>query len=196
MTLDVTLFSLSAQPLLFIWNLLSGRVKVHHSKTYNRVLTGLVTRSNQLQPLFVSIGSGDFVASWLTRLYSEENITVENKIPKINKLVIKRLAYPLIDKLEKIDVLEPGFRDATESNIRILRNDPFLKRERVTVEEREWQSLPPFHGYLYGDRLLIGPWMVNQAGYLHVKTPLWETNQRHFPGRLSMAREFFEATDY
>ena len=191
MNLDVTLFNLSTQPLLYIWNLLSRRVKIHPSKKYNEILSNFVMSSDQPQPLFVSIGSGDFVSSWLTRLYHEYSITGENK-PKINKLVIKRLTYSQIDMYEQIGILQPGFRVAAESNIQILQNDPLLKREGVTVEEREWKSLPPFHGYLYGDRLLIGPWMVNEAGQLHVKTPLWETNQRNFAGRHAMIRELFE----
>lgn len=195
MNLDVTLFSLAAEPIITqVWSMLTRKIKVHHMEEYTQALTKLVTERRESRTLFVSIGTGDFLAPWLTRLYTEESIAFRDREPKISKLVVKRLPSAMISELEKIHLLEDGFNTRVEMNIQALKKDPNLKRSGVSVEEREWKDIPPFHGYMYGEKILIGPWMVNEAGQLHVKAPLWETRQKDFPKRHETVRTWFEAS--
>src|SRR5262245_26761676 len=105
MNLDISLFELSLPPLVQAWRQLRGQVKMHHAESYMKVLTKLVIESNERQSLFVSIGTGDFLAPWLTRLYTEQSASGKNKTPRISKLVIKRLSFSLVTQLEAIGAL-------------------------------------------------------------------------------------------
>lgn len=39
---------------------------------------------------------------------------------------------------------------------------------------RYWPSIPPFHGYVFGDRVFYGEWGIDQLGRLHVQTAHFE----------------------
>lgn len=193
MDIHIPIFELSAHPLLYLWRTLKKNIKVHVSITgYTSSLTKLVSVKGEDRTLFASVGTGDFLAPWLTRLYSEHAAQPEKKRPRLNRLVIKHLDEKLARSLESLHVLEEGFWDALQANLRKVRNDPYVKRYGVVIDVHSWQQVPPFHGYLCQNRILVGPWMVNEAGHLHVKTPLFEADRKAVPQQHEFVRKQFE----
>lgn len=179
MDIHLPIFQLSAHPLLYIWRSLKKDMRVHVSVAgYTSSLTKLVTAAGEDRPLLVSIGTGDFLAPWLTRLYHEQAVNPKARRPRLNQLVIKHLDEKLARSLVTLNVLQDGFWDALQTNLNTLRSDPYLKRYNVQIDIRSWPVVPPFHGYLCQDRILVGPWMVNESGHLHVKTPLFEAHRK------------------
>lgn len=190
-----TVFNLAASPGLvvrFLRWVRGYQLSLHVTQeAYAHALKRMVTKPGKAgngRILFVSIGAADFLTPWLRRLYSESSMMGGQSAPRLHKLVIKRLDDTLARKLESDRVLESGFTNRMLANIQALRDDCHIISAGVNIEERIWSGLPPFHGFLCEDRLLIGNWSVNDGGLLHNHTPLVETNKR-------TARELYDRTE-
>ena len=186
--MDITMpVSISPQGATNIWNAIRKRVCVYrNSDEVYPAITKLVTSAKQKHPLLVSIGEGDFVQSWLSRICEEHQSHVQ-----ISRLVLARIRTDLAEVLEEQGLLRSEFRSSMLANIEALRADPGVQRADIQVEVRTWSGLPPFHGWLFGDRMLIGRWSVNDAGELHVKTPVFDTDTRSDPAGHTFARDAF-----
>ena len=189
--MELTLLEFSLPPARLLWHRLRGSVKVHPIGKHDAVLTDLVRSVREPQPLFLSVGSADFVAPWLERLYTAAD-DAASKEPQISRLILKSLDYALIDRLEGAQVLPPGFGVKLKTNIATIKAIPGIRRNHVKVEERTWTRLPPFAGFLFGDRLLVGPWAVDDDGFLHVRVNIVETHRRSFARRHERALAYFE----
>lgn len=189
--MNIIIFNLQLPTIKLHWERLRGRVRIHTVDKYTDVLTRLVTDTVEPQPLYVSVGHADFVSQWLDRLYRETG-QIGGTEPRITRLIVKRLSDDAIGKLEEVGALSSGFGEKLASNLKTIRSNPGITRNRVEIQERFWIGLPPFHGYLFGDRLLIGPWSVDEAGHLHVQTPILETRRASTPSRHEWARTQFE----
>lgn len=189
--MGITIFKLELPEIKLCWERLRRRMRFYTVDKYTGALTSLVTRSREEQSLFVSVGEADYLAQWLGRLYQEPR-QAGSREPRISKLIIKRLSDPVISRLQEADVLRQGFGEGLRANLQTLRSIPGIIRNRVEIEERLWNRLPSFHGYLFGDSVLVGPWAVDEAGYLHVQTPLLETKRAAAPSHYEWVRSQFE----
>ncbi len=192
MDVHLPIIELSAQPLLYLWRSLKKDVRVHLSiAAYTKSLTNLVTNKGEDRTLFASVGNADFIAPWLTRLFAEHASNPEAKRPRLRRLVVKHIGEELAEKLQALGVLEPTFTASLQSNLEKLRSDPYIKKHGIAVDLCTWDGLPAFHGYLYQDRILVGSWMVNEGGHLHVKTPLFEASHKSAPEQYKAVRSAF-----
>lgn len=162
----------------FAPNLRENIQQIKTSNQYYDILTSMVTKNNHGNILYISIGEGDFLYAWLTRLYQESPLDLQ---PKINKLVIKRLSDEIIDNYTIQGRLPKNFKNRLEMNIASIREDDQLERNKIEIEIKYWNSFPEFHGYLYGHEMLIGKWENNINGNLHVKTQLYYTTKKISP---------------
>lgn len=142
-------------------------------------LTALVTRKDASDVLFASVGTGDFLTPWLTRLYAETERG--EPVLRLKRIVVKHLDFTLASKLEAASVLERNFTNKLRLNLDTLQHDPALTEAGVVLETRVWKVLPLFHGYLFGEEFLIGPWSVGRRGQLHVKTSLSRSTAAKLP---------------
>lgn len=163
-------------------------MRVHrNSDECYAILTACVTDPVvRPQPLFVSVGTADFVSGWLTRICRERVEPI-----KISELVIVRMRDELIGQMEKQGELEKGFRHQLKANLRVLRTDSQIRQKGIRVIEKLWEHRPPFHGYCYGSRVLIGHWSADSSGKLHVKTPLFDTTEALDPEHVAGIRRAF-----
>jgi hypothetical protein len=155
------------------------------SNQYYDILTSMVTKNNHGNILYVSVGEGDFLYAWLTRLYQESPLDLQ---PKINKLVIKRLSDEIIDNYTIQGRLAKNFKNRLEINIASIREDDQLERNKIEIGIRYWKSFPEFHGYLYGHEMLTGKWENNINGNLHVKTQLYYTTKKISPKQYEIVK--------
>jgi transcriptional regulator with XRE-family HTH domain len=150
---------------------------------YTVRLTELVTESPTEHSLNVAIGEADFLKGWLARLMQA---STGHKLPAISRLVILSLDPSHGESLEKQGRLRSYFTKLMVANVEAIRAELSLP-----VEHRVWPGQPGFHGYLYGDIALCGPWESNELGHLHVKTPISEFHRDVDPIRFEgFARAF------
>jgi hypothetical protein len=141
---------------------------IYDQSGYAQRLEALVTSSNiPRQPLYVAIGSGDFVSSWLPRLI--EKFRRNRRAVRVSSLTILSLAENISREMEANGELAAGFSDRMLNNIEALKNS-FLG----PFEWRVWQSHPVFHGYVYSNSALVGNWARSERGHLDVMTSLEE----------------------
>lgn len=159
------------------------------SDQYYRILTQIVTKPRDPCELYVSIGEGDFLYAWLTRLYYEK---LADEQPQIKKIIIKRLSDDIIEDYIVKERLRKSFRNKLNKNITAIVEDDEIKRNKIEVEIRYWNNFPKFHGYLCEDEMLIGKWQNSTDGYLHVKTPLSYIKKQFFPQEYSLVMAEFE----
>lgn len=157
------------------------------SKHYYRVLTEIVTGSAERKPLYVSVGTGDFVSPWIRRTCSDQTAPVQ-----ISDLVIVRLSDEVLASYLSKKLLDPEFLQKLTSNIRDMKTDSAVRKMGITVVERYWPHVSPFHGYLYGNRMLLGRWEVDEKNYFHVRTPLHDGDADHFPELFRQVSEAFK----
>jgi class 3 adenylate cyclase len=134
-------------------------------------LLSMITGGSEPSPLFVSAGDLDFISGWIERVFYEAQAFGSQK-PKINHIIIKRISDDAIASLAAIGGLPGGFEARMRANIRAMKDSPVLQHEGLVVTERTWNRLPPFHGFLYSDHALVGPWETGLGGILHHKTRL------------------------
>jgi hypothetical protein len=139
------------------------------SAEYGLEITKAILSSQEYNTLYVSIGAGNYCMGLLERLYNEENFTIWHK-PKIEKVVIKKLSDELCSRLVNQNFLEINYLDSIRNNLKTLHN--ISERFHVPYEIREWNQLPPFHGYIFGFHLFIHSWVVDKGGYMTVNTVL------------------------
>lgn len=169
---------------------LTGNVRqLTTSDQYYAILTEIVTKNDCASDLYVSVGEGDFLYAWLTRLYQESPLDLQ---PKIKRLIIKRLSDELLDDYIAKGRLAKSFKNKIERNIASIKEDDQLERNEVEIEIRFWRGFPEFHGYLCGDEMLIGKWQNNINGNLHVKTQLFYTKKQSFPKEYQIVKMGFE----
>lgn len=157
-----------------------SRGRIYRSTAdYDRALTRIVTKSPVSDDYYVSAGTGDFVVPWLQRLYRHAEIN-GSPVPRIRRLVFKCLSIEIMDTLLNNRMLAGEFKDRLEANLHGICNDALIRSHGVEIEIRRWTRLPPFHGHMFGENLLIGPWSIDSAGLLHVQTPV-----THFRAKLS-----------
>jgi hypothetical protein len=125
------------------------RALYDHQETMRRLDALVTAKSVPPNPLYVAIGKGDFVSSWLPRLL--ERIRVGKQNLKISQLVILSLAVHTARELESRGELAPGFSELMVSNINVLR-DAF----HGPIEWRAWEGEPAFHGFIFSDSALVG----------------------------------------
>jgi hypothetical protein len=164
------------------------KVKIYRdSREYFDQLTKMVTSAEAVrQPLYVSVGTADFVSGWITRICREQPETVQ-----ITELVIVRMSDARIRSLEKQGLLQKGFLQTLKANIRVMTTDSVLRQRAIRVLERHWKGQSPFHGYCYGTRVLVGTWAADADGKISVKTPLHDTDETNDPEVVSRVRRAF-----
>jgi hypothetical protein len=145
---------------------------------FDKILTRLVMRPTTAKDYYVSAGTADFTVPWLQRLYRHAEIN-GGPIPKIRRLIFKCISIELMDILLANHMLAVEFKERLEANLRGITHDSLITSYGVQIEVRRWTRLPPFHGHMFGDELLIGPWSIDSTGLLHVQTPM-----THFRGKL------------
>ncbi|MBE5228785.1 MAG: hypothetical protein IM550_11540 [Microcystis sp. M54BS1] len=169
---------------------LTGKVEqLTRSEQYYAILTDIVTKKDILNDLYVSIGEGDFVYAWITRIFHEANL---DKKPKISRLILKRLSDELIDIYISTNRLSINFKNKINRNLEFILEDEQLRQNNVEIEIKYWHTFPKFHGYLYGDDMLLGEWANDAKGYIHVKSPLYYTNRQFFPKQYDFIKNIFE----
>lgn len=166
----------------------STKVKVYRdSREYFNQLTKMVTSAEAVrQPLYVSVGTADFVSGWITRICREQSEPIQ-----ITELVIVRMSDARIRSLEKQELLQKGFLQTLKANIRVMMTDSVLRQRAIRVLERRWKGQSPFHGYCYGTRVLVGKWAADADGKISVKTPLHDTDEKNDPVVVSDVRRAF-----
>lgn len=164
---------------------ISTRVNVYlTSDQVYSVLTALVTSADtEPKSLYVSVGTADFVCPWIKRIATEWHQRI-----LITELVIVRMRDEVIRALEERGLLEPGFLKALEGNIKAMATDDAVVEKGIKVVERFWENRPPFHGYLYGSRVLVGKWETDSTGRLHVRTLVYDTSD---PEEVARVRKAF-----
>jgi len=145
------------------------------SEGYGARLSDLVTHSTGENPLHVAIGDADFLRGWISRLLQA---STGYRSPAITRLVVLSLNPRYAEAMESQGRLRPNFAKLMLGNVEAIRAETGL-----LVEHRYWPGEPGFHGYLYGDIALCGMWESNEAGHLHVKTPLTEFHRAEDPVR-------------
>jgi hypothetical protein len=136
-------------------------------------LSKIVTEPPQKYDLRVSIGEGDFLRAWLTRLCEACRGRIQ-----INRLLIASLNEEVGSKLESSGLLRPGFMESMKSNMEALKNDAGIIGENINIDICCWPYLPPYHGWIYNDIALSARWSINDKGRLHVKTMMLKTERR------------------
>jgi hypothetical protein len=144
----------------------------------DRALTKLLTRASAPDDYYVSAGTADFVVPWLQRLYRRTE-TSRGPAPKIRRVIFKCLSTELADVLLANKMIAQEFKERLDVNLRAICEDSLIRSHGVEVEIRRWNHLPPFHGHMFGENLIIGPWSIDSAGLLHAQTPV-----THFRGKL------------
>lgn len=143
-----------------------------HPYQYDRFLTNRVFKSKHPMTYYASIGEGDWVASWISRL-NEQSLRINKKSPMIDKIVIMHINQEYALKLEGLNVLRPGFTQRMLSNIETINNSVSQWSSKVQIITRQWNTgIPMFHGHIIDNWSLIGFWLANEKGHLHVKTSL------------------------
>lgn len=170
-----------------------NRGRIYRSMAdYDRVLTKIVTKSPVSDDYYVSAGTGDFVVPWLQRLYRHAEISGA-PVPRIRKLVFKCLSIELMDTLLNNRMLAGEFKDRLDANLRGICNDELIRSRGLEIEIRRWTQLPPFHGHMFGDNLLIGAWSIDSTGFLHVQTPVTHFCGKSFSEERAIATKAFSA---
>ncbi|WP_433264818.1 hypothetical protein ACQPZF_36175 [Actinosynnema sp. CS-041913] len=144
----------------------------------DKALIKLVTRTSAPDDYYVSAGTADFVVPWLQRLYRCAEIS-RGPTPKIRRLIFKCLSAELTEVLLVNKMIAQKFKERLEVNLRAISEDSLIRSHGVEIEVRRWNRLPPFHGHMFGENLIIGPWSIDSTGLLHAQTPV-----THFRGRL------------
>jgi nucleoside phosphorylase len=140
------------------------------------------------ETLYVSAGEADITTSWLLRLFDQVG---GGGAPRLGRVVLLRLDDDLITRLEQRSELEDGFRQRLKQNIDRL--DGLLTRAKVTFEVRGSATVPPFHGYKYGDVLLRGPWAVDREGRYAARTLLEHLTRDSAPKAFVEAQALFDS---
>jgi hypothetical protein len=176
------------------WNIFHRGPRVYSESVESEgALTRTVCRSKELHDLCCSVGTADFVVPWLQRLYrnAESN---HKPAPKIQRVLIRHLPYALIEELSRCGVLDSEFGTRLRGNVSNLINDSVISSHGARVEVRPWSQLPPFHGHLYSQDLIVGVWSIDSAGRLHVQTPMTHLSGDRFADRIAAARRTFDGT--
>jgi hypothetical protein len=189
----LSLFELSPVAVKRLWGKMVGGRGRLTSEQYAKSIKDEITQTKHPCPLRVSIGTGDFVSPLIKRLFAEASLNGQKDMPRVSVIILKRLADDAATKMESLGILEPGFVEAMHANIRGLREDAHLRQAKVEVEERIWKHLPLFHGHVFANRLLIGPWVVGPKGFLHVRGPLIEIPRKGFEGEYERYLGLFDA---
>lgn len=149
------------------------RIIRNNADEFYPVLTKMVVNPKYKSDLLISIGEGESLQDWLLRIF-EEARAERNAIPQINRIVIKKLSDEMCDKLMAMKMINKDFKKNLYKNICEILHDDNLKYYNVTVQVKEWDVLPVFHGFVYDRTFLINKWTVNEQGHLHVRTSLYE----------------------
>lgn len=181
-----------------LWDALAGALRGRDDAIvsvgeYAQELSNLMQSPGGNEALYVSVGTGDFLTPWLTRLYSEPITGLAKPRARVNRLVIKHIDFDAAEAYEAVGVLETGFVAKLRLNLQTLRTDSDLAAHGVSVHTSTWPQLPLFHGYVFGDQFLIESWRVGSGGYLHVRTPLWKGSRRELPNVFDFVLSHFEA---
>lgn len=139
------------------------------SMEYVVVLTNVVTEDGPKRDLFVSVGDADFVTPWLFRLLEDARSGLVPE-PRIRRLFLKRMNQNLIDQHVRNGELPAAFGETLERNLSLLEESELLRQKDIKVHVYEWDKPPPFHGYLFGDHILIGDWITDPTGYRSHRT--------------------------
>lgn len=141
------------------------------------LMTRFVTASGTDQVLYISVGECDFHKRWIPDLYDGTSRRLNGR-PRISRIVIKCIAPAVIENYEQRGWLEPRFGENLASNLKSIQARRALKD--VPIDIRYWQDLPPFHGFLFGDDLLMGHWEFN-GEYFHHRTLLYRYTRQANP---------------
>ena len=149
-------------------------------------LSKITTESPTKYVLRVSIGEGDFLQSWLTRLCMANPGRVQ-----IERLLIASINEKVGFQLESLGLLRPGFIESMNNNLIALRDDAGIKKENINIDICHWPHLPPYHGWLYNDTALCARWSINDNGQLNVKTMMQKTERKDNPKAFQQIYEMF-----
>lgn len=180
-----------------LWEVLTGVLQVKPSagvgvQEYTDRLSKLVQSPGPNSTLYVSVGTADFVTPWLTRLYAEPAVGLQTSAPRLDALVLKHIDLNAAEALEAAGALEPRFVERLRLNMEDLqREGSDLTKRAVRFKTCLWKLLPFFHGYLFEDTFLIGPWRVGHGGHLHVRTPLVQGSAKELPNVYQYLRTAF-----
>ena len=132
-------------------------------------LTKLITTASYKDDLFISIGEGESLNDWLSRIFEENNAGRINSL-QIRNIYIKMLSPELCELLEKNHFLSDGFSARMNKNVHSFCENQYLKDHSIDVKLTYWTKLPTFHGFIYDGYCLVNKWEVNDKNNLHVRT--------------------------
>lgn len=150
-------------------------------------LIQLLTRAPTPQTLCVSIGTADFLVELVKFLVAD------GKPVMLDRLVVKGFADDVRRQLMECRGLEPAFDDQMDGNLAAIESTLASMPTPVPLMRTAWHGLPPFHGYLLGDHLLIADWQRGKDEQIHHRTALFESTREEFPWQHDHARRVFDS---
>jgi len=134
------------------------------------ILTKIVTGKDRNE-LWIFGGEFDFASAWLSRLSDEELFSSLS----IERVVCVAIAPTKAKKLIRVGLLEKDFIQRMKSNLRVIERC-FSK----SIEYRYWNEHPLFHGFRFGNNLIIGTWQINRNQQLTWRTKVkWIKKKRN-----------------
>lgn len=163
-----------------------GPSRSFDSQRYSAKLVQHLSAQRAPVKFAVSIGSGDFCASFLSRYLSER--VSAGQAHGMASILVRHLSDGLCEKLSKAGVIDRAFKAKMRTNIQAIRSIG----KTVAVDVRPWKAFPPFHGYLVGRLLMIAPWQMSDQGRLHVNTNLNWYPEIRYAAEIDMRQAQFD----
>jgi hypothetical protein len=150
---------------------------------YSEVLNQVVAASPVGVELLASIGEGDFLHTWLSRMCTETP-------DKIARVRVRCLSDAAISEQFKDSGGGNRFKIKLEQNLKEL--SQLCQHNNVELIVSQWQTPAPFHGFICGNHALIGQWALGKDGVPHHKTPLNHYEQTKHPTEFADYLKKFE----
>ncbi len=150
---------------------------------WSSVLDQAVAASRGGMELLASIGEGDFLLAWLSRLQDE----APNRISRVR---VRCLSEAGITEQFKGSGGAERFKAKLEENLEELRR--LCQQNHMELIVTPWQSLAPFHGFICEGHALVGQWVRGKDGVPTVKTPLSHYERAKHPNEFADYLKKFE----
>jgi hypothetical protein len=148
---------------------ITGRLKAFSQPEFEVALKRLMHGSNFDGELGISLGNGFFANAFLTRLLRNGEVNKE-KGARIHRLTVKSISPTLVAALQSQGMLPANFQ--IELDVHLATWKSLCAEHRIAFESRIWTKLPPFHGFLLSNALLLNHWEVDETGQLTWITPV------------------------
>jgi hypothetical protein len=135
-------------------------------------LRDVILKSSKPLPLYVSIEHAEGLQDVLKAVSDPGSVN-------ISSVIVRYIAQETRDALLEMGALSPKYEQKQKNTLDRCHE---LLRERLDREDQPlwapWRTLPPFHGFMYGDSLFYGYWWVSDQGKLTVdQTIMWRANK-------------------